>query len=87
MKGTHFRIYPDGRLVPEDDFKTDKGTNPATYFVPDLITAYLIEKQEKFKCSFCGRHSKGNLVGGEGARICFDCIKEKKKELDKEEGK
>lgn len=86
MKGTNFRIYPDGRLVHEDNFKKDKETGYTLFLIPDIITAYIIAEQERYQCSFCGEHKKGKLVGGPAGRICFDCIKEKKKELDKEEG-
>ena len=87
MKGTNFRLYPGGKLVHERDFEKDNGTGWTLYFIPDRITAYLIAKQEEQKCSFCGEYKKGALVGGANARICFDCIAEKKKELDKEKKK
>ena len=50
------------------------------------------KKKPKVKrCSFCKRTAKQSchkLIEGQGGgKICFDCIKEKKKELDEEEKK
>ena len=53
------------------------------------------KKPKVDRCSFCRRTKqqvggpwlKGKIVNGKISIICFDCIKEKKAELDKDSGK
>ena len=62
-EGTNFRIYPDGEVVHQDEFKVKDAVKPyptgwVLYFIPDAILAYLQEDEDNPRCSFCKKMKK-----------------------------
>jgi hypothetical protein len=93
QEGTSYRIYPNGEVVHQADFKErdiaelDKEERFTLYFIPDAVLDYIRVDDENPRCSFCMKTKKEigvPVIKGKEANICYGCVATNKKKLDKE---